>query len=112
MARVELIRVRASSARLLEVADELREMVSLLGDTLEHAQVSLLGHALFDGDLAVVIKWSERVDRVKSREGTMVAAHLSRFGEVDHSVWIPFFTDEPQQLAGAATSQQNDEVLR
>ena len=47
-------------------------------------------HAIYEGDLAVVLVWIARGHRpVKSREGLMIAEQLQRLGSVDHAVWIP-----------------------
>jgi len=81
----ELIRVRSSVTTLQDVTPWLTQQVN----ALQSAEAFLLQHALYDGDLAVVVVWRNNDTPRKTREGLLIAQRLQRLGSVDHAVWIP-----------------------
>ncbi|MEM9459779.1 MAG: hypothetical protein AAGF11_36720 [Myxococcota bacterium] len=86
---IELIRVRSSGATLQEAMPALEARVRELDDSIPDAEAYFLQHALYDGDLAVVMVWRTSAEPRKTREGLLVAEHLRRLGSVDHAVWRP-----------------------
>ena len=86
---IELIRVRSSSAELGTVAPGLQQIVTDIGESKSPAETFILQHALYDGDLAVVIVWPNAKLPETTREGLLVADFLARIGSVEHAVWIP-----------------------
>ncbi len=53
------------------------------------AETFFMQHALYDGDLAVVVVWMNGVKPDRTREGLMIAERLQELGTIDHAVWIP-----------------------
>lgn len=86
---IELIRVRSSDAALRTAMPSLRSQVREIEETVPETETFFLRHALYDGDLAVVVVWRTEVAPRKSREGLMVADALKKIGTVDHAVWQP-----------------------
>ncbi len=86
---IELIRVRSAEATLRSAMPVLEEQVEGIAASTPDAETFFLQHALYDGDLAVVVVWQTDVPPAKSREGLMVADSLQGLGSVDHAVWLP-----------------------
>jgi len=86
---IELIRVRSSEALLSAAMPALRDQVGHLESSLHHAEILFMRHALYNGDLAVVVVWRDGSPAKKSREGLLLAERLQRLGPIDHAVWIP-----------------------
>ena len=86
---VEFIRVRSSEATLRDALPSLEHHAADISRDHDGADASVLRHALYDGDLAVVIVWRTDSDPKESLPGLMVAQSLARLGSVDHSVWCP-----------------------
>lgn len=85
---MELIRVRSSRASLEHALPRVRERVQQLEQSAS-VETFFLRHALYDGDLAVVVVWRNDETPHKTRAGMMLADDLLRLGSVDHAVWIP-----------------------
>lgn len=86
---VELIRLRASAHTLAAVLPGLEAQVAELHRTHTGVEAMLLEHALYDGDLAVVIVWHSATTPKESRPGLLLADQLRTLGSVDHAVWTP-----------------------
>jgi hypothetical protein len=86
---IEQIHVRSSSGALQEAMPGLVEQLVRVEETACGAETFLMQHALYDGDLAVVVVWRNESAPQKTREGLMVAMMLQQLGPVDHAVWIP-----------------------
>lgn len=86
---VELVRVRSLPATLEGELVALEAQVNEINGSMPDAEALLLQHALYDGDLAVVLVWRNDNEPSKSREGLMVAERLQRLGSIDHAVWVP-----------------------
>ena len=86
---IEQIRLRSSASALLAVAPDLQDRLQNLSRPHANAEAFVLQHAVYDGDLAVVVVWQADGPPQKSREGHLVADQLRRLGTVDHSVWCP-----------------------
>lgn len=86
---IELIRVRSSAPALVAVMPELRELVRQLEASVHDAELLFLQHALYGGDLAVVVVWRRDCVPRESREGLLIAEALRSTGTVDHAVWVP-----------------------
>ena len=89
---IELIRVRSSGSTLRQAMPALEARVRALDDSSPDAEAYCLQHALYDGDLAVVVVWRTEAEPRKTREGLLVAEYLRRLGSVDHAVWRPAAT--------------------
>ena len=72
-----------------DVAQKPLEQVEEMEDTALGAEIFFMQHALYDGDLAVVVVWMNEVEPQKTREGLLVAERLKELGSVDHAVWVP-----------------------
>ena len=86
---IELIRVRSSEAALRAAMPALQDQVGDIEASIRDAEIFFMQHALYDGDLAVVVVWQDGSPAQKSREGLMVAERLKGLGPIDHAVWIP-----------------------
>lgn len=86
---IEQIRVRSSAETLQEALPALTAQIEELSSSASDAETFFMQHALYDGDLAVVVVWHTDVPPAKTREGLMVAAKLQELGAIDHAVWIP-----------------------
>ncbi|MEM7584325.1 MAG: hypothetical protein AAF560_13130 [Acidobacteriota bacterium] len=86
---IELIRTRSCEAILSAALPALEQQVRNIEASVPGAETFFLKHALYDGDLAVVVVWRNEVAPHKSREGLLVAEQLQRLGSVEHAVWIP-----------------------
>lgn len=86
---IELIRVRSSASTLQTVLLSLQEQVKAIEESAPGAETFFLQHALYDGDLAVVVVWKNEDKQQKTSAGLMVAEQLQALGPVDHAVWVP-----------------------
>ncbi len=86
---IELIRVRASAPVLEEAMPGLKALVDEVQAAAPGGETFFMQHALYDGDLAVVVVWKDGPAPQKSVMGQVLAARLQELGPVDHAVWIP-----------------------
>lgn len=86
---IELIRTRSSGTVLQAAMPSLEQHVREIVTTARSAETFFLKHALYDGDLAVVVVWRNKIAPRKTREGLLVAEQLQRLGSIEHAVWIP-----------------------
>ncbi|WP_428263045.1 hypothetical protein [Haliangium sp.] len=86
---IELIRVRSSAAALRDAMPALQDRIAELEQSATGAEIFFMRHALYDGDLAVVVVWKHGGTPNKSREALLLAERLQRLGPIDHAVWIP-----------------------
>ena len=86
---IEQIRVRSSKSKLVEAMPSLEGQIKDIEASSNGAETFFMKHALYDGDLAVVLVWMNNVVPQQTREGLMVAERLQEFGPIDHAVWIP-----------------------
>ncbi|ANM29744.1 hypothetical protein ABI59_09385 [Acidobacteria bacterium Mor1] len=84
---IEWIRVRSSKDALQRVMHSLRSQLEALTASTSSAETFLLQHAMYEGDLALVIVWRTDDPPRKSREGLAIAERLEENGTVDHAVW-------------------------
>jgi len=97
---IEMIRMRSSSVwpeqDWRSLATQVREIAA---GTTGMRDVMVFKHALFDGDLAIVLVWDNDRQPVRTREGLMLAESLQRLGMVDHAVWmaVPGFGERLNQ---------------
>lgn len=86
---IEQIRVRSSKSALEAAMPSLQRVVDAIDSAAGDAETFFMRHALYDGDLALVVVWRNDAGPQKSREGLMVAERLQELGPVDHAVWVP-----------------------
>lgn len=86
---IEFIRVRSSAAALKETLPKLTREVEAFNASDLEAEAVIMQHALYHGDLALVLAWHTDEPPAKSREGLMLASQLEKHGPIDHAVWIP-----------------------
>jgi len=97
---IEMIRMRSSSGwpeqDWRSLAAQVREIAA---ETTGMRDVMVFKHALFDGDLAIVLVWDNDRQPVRTREGLLLADSLQRHGMVDHAVWMaaPGFGEQLDQ---------------
>ena len=102
---IEFIRVRACHEALRTAMPTLAEQVREIAGSTPAAETFLLEHALYDGDLALVVVWRNGGPPAKSREGLLVADGLRALGAVDHAVWSP--ADGIGRPAGRSAHEDN-----
>lgn len=83
---IEFVHVRASAAGMEWDLSSLNAQLALCRSE-QLAEVSVVKHALYPGDLAVILTWQNDRHPVKTREGMAIAEYLNRFGAVEHGVW-------------------------
>ena len=86
---VELIRVRSSADAIKEAIPLLKDKIDEISHSTNAEETFMANHALYDGDLSVVVVWNNDIEPKKSREGLLLAEQLCQLGPVDHAVWIP-----------------------
>jgi hypothetical protein len=97
---IELIRVCSSEATLDTAMLGLKAKVNELKLGLTETETMVLRHFHYDGDLAVVLIWQNRMRPCKTREGLMIAEQLQKIGLVDHAVWVPAKHETDLQRGG------------
>jgi hypothetical protein len=78
-----------TAAALHEAMPSLLQQVQEIEESASGAETSFMRHALYDGDLAVVVVWKDGSKPQKTREGLMLAERLQELGLIDHAVWLP-----------------------
>ncbi len=86
---IEVVRVRSSSAALEEAIPFLKKTLHEIRASSKAKETFMAQHALYSGDLSVVVVWNNEEEPVKTRDGMLLAQQLQCFGPVDHAVWIP-----------------------
>lgn len=86
---IELIRVRSSAVSLEEAMPSLLKLVKEVEDASNDAETFFMQHAIYDGDLAIVIVWLNDTDPHKTHQGLIIAERVQELGSVEHAVWIP-----------------------
>lgn len=84
---IEQIRVRSSPETLKQAAPQFVAQLEMIDKTMAEAETFMLQHALYEGDLAVVIVWRNGMPPGKTREGLMLADQFRQLGAIDHAVW-------------------------
>jgi hypothetical protein len=86
---IELIRVRSSVAALQEAMPSLQKHINEIEEATNGAETFFMQHAIYNGDLAVVVVWMNGMKPDQTREGLMIAERLQELGSIDHAVWVP-----------------------
>lgn len=94
---IEQIRVRSSLGTLQAALPALQQQLLELEGAVECAEIFCMQHALYSGDLGVVVVWRGQAEPHKTREGLMVAEQLQALGPIDHAVWVPMNSPEPKE---------------
>ncbi len=84
----EMIRVRSSAEGIADLYSGLPRVISTLREKLEIHDALLLIHALYVGDLAVILIWEGTGKPEKSPEGSLLADNFEEYGTVEHAVWL------------------------
>ena len=84
----EMIRVRSSAEGIADLYSGLPRVISALREKLEIHDALLLIHALYVGDLAVILIWEGTGTPGKSAEGNLLADNFEEYGTVEHAVWL------------------------
>lgn len=109
---IEQIHVRSSSNALQEAMPALMEQLERVRQAAGGAETFLMQHALYDGDLAVVVVWRNDIAPQKTREGLMVAMLLQQLGPVDHAVWIPATSAATAHASRHTSHERTKETTR
>ncbi len=73
---IELIRIRSSASTLQAVLPSLQEQIKAIEASAPEAATFFLQHALYDGDLAVVVVWKNEAKQQKTTAGLMVVDQI------------------------------------
>lgn len=94
---IELIRVRSSRTVLAHAMPSLTLLVEEIRASTFGAETFFMQHALYAGDLAVVVVWTRHdIEAIKSREGLLLAERMQALGPADHTVWIPALSGDAE----------------
>ncbi len=85
---VEMIRVRSTTEEIADLYNGLSQVISDLRKITDIRDAILLIHALYVGDLAVILIWKELEPPKKTPEGIVLANTFEEYGTVEHSVWM------------------------
>jgi len=85
---VEMIRVRSSAAGIAYLNSELPGVMTTLRQKAGIEDAFLLIHALYSGDLAVILIWNGAGKPGKSPDGIFLANDFAEYGTVEHAVWL------------------------
>ncbi|TPV96721.1 MAG: hypothetical protein B7733_03310 [Myxococcales bacterium FL481] len=94
---IEFIRVRSSPATLAAAAQDLHRSLAQDGLHALGAEVMYFQHALYDGDLAVILVWPNRDPPQRTHLGLMLAEQLEKLGSIEHAVWVPTPSPQPDK---------------
>ena len=86
---IEMIRVRSSAGALEDVMPSLVTEIDQINASKEHVEAFIMRHALYSGDLSLVVVWKDGQPPEKTTQGVMFADRLKLVGTVDHAVWLP-----------------------
>jgi hypothetical protein len=86
---IKIIRVRSFAPAMDEIMPPLITEINLINESAEQVEAFVMQHALYDGDLSLLVVWKDGQPPEKSRLGLMFADGLQQIGTVDHAVWIP-----------------------
>ena len=92
---IEMIRVRSSASQLQQALPGLEDQVGNVETRTPDIETFFLRHALYDGDLAVLLIWRSNDNPHLTREGLLIADRMKTIGCVDHAVWIPNLSTKP-----------------
>ena len=84
----EMIRVRSSADGIADLYSGLPQVISTLREKTEIKDALLLIHALYVGDLAVILIREGTEKPKKSSEGIFLADKFEEYGTVEHAVWL------------------------
>ena len=84
----EMIRVRSSAEGITDLYNGLTRVISTLRQKTEIDDAILLIHALYVGDLAIILLWNGAGRPVQSPEGISLANSFKEYGTVEHAVWL------------------------
>lgn len=84
---IEQIRVRSTPETLKKAESQFVKQFEMISKKAERAEIFVMQHALYEGDLAVVLVWQNSSPPQKTREGLMLAEQLKQLGAIDHVVW-------------------------
>ena len=84
----EMIRVRSSAAGIADLNNELPRVMAILRQKSEFEDAFLLIHALYSGDLAVILIWNGTGKPGKTPDGILLANNFEEYGTVEHAVWL------------------------
>ena len=84
---MECIRLRTSQEGALEMFRALKRQIASIRGAAGLNRVSVLTHAEYPGDLAVLMLWENDREPVKSREGIALAEIMRQRGLIEHAVW-------------------------
>jgi len=84
----EMIRVRSSTEGISDLYSGLPQVISGIRKNEMISEALLLLHALYVGDLAVILIWTGTGKPLRSPEGICLANNFEEYGTVEHSVWL------------------------
>ncbi len=99
---MEIVRMRSSETGLTAAWSSLEDAVSEVRQVKGLDEAFILQHAMYNGDLAIVLVWDNERQPVKTREGILIAEQSKRHGSVEHAIWIPATMGAPADAAAQA----------
>lgn len=84
---IEQIRVRSTPETLKKAVPQFVQQLEMIERGTDEVESFVMQHALYEGDLAIVLVWRNGSPPQKTREGFMLAEQLKQLGAIDHAVW-------------------------
>ena len=88
---LEMIRVRSSPQGVDAAKQYLAVHMPSFRGVKYVRDAAVLSHALYEGDLAVILTWEAKGAPAKTREGLFLANYFMQYGPVDHAIWTLAF---------------------
>lgn len=86
---IEIIRLRTQPDAEPSIITTLKEMIRSLNGTPGLDEARIYTHSAVPGDISLHIMWNTVQDIFKESEvGLMIADALSKYGLLDHSIWL------------------------
>ena len=88
---MEVILLRTSPENIEMLVEELPKKLNALLKTPELLSVAICVHGQYSSDMIIELRWDSLAPVERSREGLLMAEHLSQYGFINHSIWIDKF---------------------
>ena len=104
---LEIVRMRSSEAGITAAWSSLEDAVRKVKKEEGLDEAFILQHAMYNGDLAIVLIWDNERCPVKTQEGILLAEQSKRHGSVEHAIWIPATIGAPTTVAAQAPPEHS-----
>ena len=85
---IEMIRVRSGSEVLEAIHENTNRLIGEIRKTSGATDILILQHALYEGDMSVILVWDNDLTPSRTHEGLIISENLKYHGVIDHAVWF------------------------